>query len=85
MDAHDYARLASLLSAERNAVTTALARFRGHDIGTQWRGRARHEAHLAVEAAIDTCVRTLATLDEAEREALRLWREALTVSSPLGM
>jgi hypothetical protein len=85
MDAHNYARLASLLSAERQVVATALARFRTHDIGTDWRGRTRHEAHLAVELAVDTCTNTLATLDDAEREALRLWREALTASSPLGM
>ena len=85
MDAHDYARLASLLSAERHAVTAALARFRAHDIGTDWRGRTRHEAHLALESAIDTCIRTLATLDEAESEARRLWREALSQSSLLGI
>jgi len=34
---------------------------------------------------VETCVRSLAVLDDAEREALRLWRAALATNNPLGV
>jgi hypothetical protein len=85
MDAHDYASLASLAAAERSAVHTALARFRAHHIGPDWRGLSRARADTARDVAIDAATRSLTALDEVEREALRLWRAALAATNPLGM
>jgi hypothetical protein len=85
MDAHDFARLASLVAAERSSVDAALGRFRTHRIGLEWRGRSRHQAEASHHLAVETCVRSLAALDDAEREALRLWRAALAASNPLGV
>jgi hypothetical protein len=84
MDAHDYARLASLLAYERSAVAAALARYQTHHIGTDWRGHTRNQADAAHDAAINTCRRSLVALDEAEAEARRLWRAALSESHLLG-
>jgi hypothetical protein len=85
MDAHDFARRASLVAAERSVVKAALARFRAHQIGPDWRGRDRNQADSARESATQACTRALAALDDAEREALRLWRAALAATHPLGM
>lgn len=85
MDAHDYARLASLVSAERSVVNAALARFRGFDIGTDWRGRSRAVAEAAKDDAIAAATHSLRELDNAEAEALRLWRAALAATHPLGV
>jgi hypothetical protein len=84
MDAHDYARLASLVAGERSAVATALARFRTHHLGNDWRGRSRAQAEAAHQSAIEATVRSLGALDDTEREALRLWRAALSATHPLG-
>ena len=84
MDAHEYARLASLVSAERSRVAEALVRFRAHQLGSDWRGHSRRQAEAAHQAAVETCQRSLAALDDAEGEALRLWRVALVASHPLG-
>jgi len=85
MDAHDFARLAALVAAERSTVDAALGRFRLHHIGLDWRGRSKHQAEAAHHLAVETCARSLAALDDAEREALRLWRAALATSNPLGV
>jgi hypothetical protein len=85
MDAHDFARLASQVSQERTVINTALAVFRSHHVGSDWRGLSRQQAELAREAAVEACARSLAALDDAEREALRLWREALRATSLLGV
>jgi hypothetical protein len=85
MDAHDFARLAALIAAERSTVDAALVGFRAHRIGLDWRGRSRHQAEFAHHLAVETCVRSLAVLDDAEREALRLWRAALATNNPLGV
>ncbi len=85
MDAHDYARLASLLSAERSVVNAALARFRGFDIGPDWRGRSRSQAEAAKDDAIAAATHSLRELDNAEADALRLWRAALAATHPLGV
>lgn len=85
MDAHDFARLASLVATERAAVHAALARFQTYHIGSDWRGRSRQHAEAAYENAVDACAKSLTALDDAEREALRLWREALAATNPLGL
>jgi predicted alpha/beta-hydrolase family hydrolase len=85
MDAHDYARLASLLADERSAVGAALARYETHQIGTHWQGRTRHQAGIATNAAIEACHRSLSALAEAETEARRLWRRAIADGHFLGV
>jgi hypothetical protein len=85
MDAHDYARLASLVAAERVALHAALARFQTHDIGHDWRGPSRHQAEVSHQAATEACHASLSALDDAEDEARRLWREALACTNPLGV
>jgi len=85
MNAHDYARLASLLAGERSVVEAALARFRTHHIGSDWRGRSRQQAEAAHQLAMEWCERSLVALDNAESEALRLWRAALADTQPLGV
>jgi hypothetical protein len=84
MEAHDLARLATLVAAERSAIATALVRFRTHHLGSNWRGRSRSQAEAAHQVAIDTCHMALAALDDAEQEALRMWRAALAATNPLG-
>ena len=85
MDAHDWARLASLVAAERSAVSAALARFRTHHIGSEWRGRSRNQANAASDAAMEACHQALAALSEAEDEARRMWRAALADTHYLGV
>lgn len=85
MDAHDWARLVSLLAAERSAVSAALERFRTHHIGGQWRGQSRNRANAASEAAMDACYRSLAAIDDAGDEARRMWRAALSDQHFLGV
>ena len=85
MDAHDWARLASLVAAERSEVSAALGRFRAHHIGSEWRGRSRNQATAASDAAIETCLRSLAALDDAEGEVRRMWRAALADTHFLGV
>ena len=85
MDAHDWARLASLVAAERSAVSTALARFRTQHIGSEWRGPSRNQANAASDAAMEACHRALAALDDAEDDARRRWRAALADTHFLGV
>jgi len=85
MEAHEYAQLASLVAGERSAVASALARFHTHYIGDDWRGRSRAQAEAAHASAIEATMRSLRALDDTEREALRLWRAALTITHPLGV
>jgi hypothetical protein len=85
MDAHDYARVASLVAAERQVVGAALARFRTHNISPDWRGHSSFQANAASDAASDTCQRSLVALDDAEWQARLMWRAALTATHPLGL
>jgi hypothetical protein len=85
MDAHDFARLASLVVQERQTVNAALARFQTHTIGLGWRGLSRQQAESSRELAIEVAILSLAALDEAEQEAIRLWRAALVSAHPLGV
>ncbi len=85
MDGQDFARLAAVVGQERSTVTTAVALFATHHIGSDWRGNTRQQAELAREGAIEACSRALSALDDAQREALRLWREALAAPHLLGV
>ena len=85
MDAQDFARLASLVAGERSTVAYALARFRSHHIGDGWLGLSRKQAEVSYDEAIRTIMSALDALDDAEREARHLWREALATTHLLGV
>ena len=85
MDAHDWVRLASLVAAERSALTATLTRFRTHHTGGEWRGQSRNQADAASNAAVDSCYMAVAALNDVEDEARRMWRAALSGTHLLGV